>query len=165
MATVPRPLAAASAIMAAPGPKASSVTMRRSKASAADLAAAWFLPRPEQRGGDKQRRQQEENLAGGKDRRMENVVEPAAHRRGAMLGIGKRQEIGVKQPDHMRQRDQQRDDQREPRSGRRQGAPRLPVEQQEQRIGRRQHDDEIFRPQRAAKGEAEQAPNGQGARA
>ncbi len=42
--------------------------------------------------------------------------------------------------------------------GRGECAPRVAVEQHEQRIGRRQHDDEIFRPQRAAEGEAEQQP-------
>jgi hypothetical protein len=30
------------------------------------------------------------------------MIEPAAHRRGAMLGIGERQEIGLKQPHDMR---------------------------------------------------------------
>ena len=85
------------------------------------------------------------------------MVEPAAHRRGTVLRISERQEIGMKQPDHVRQRDRERDGNRQPRTGRRQGPPRLSVEQHEQRIGRSQHDDEIFRPQRAAEGDAEKS--------
>ncbi len=79
-------------------------------------------------------------------RRMQNVIEPAAHRRRAMARIGKRQEIGLEQPHDVRRDDDERDNERKPRPGRRKGAPRLPVEQHEQRIGRGQHDDEIFGP-------------------
>ena len=50
----------------------------------------------------------------------------------------------------------ERDDERKPRPGRRQSAPRLPVEQHKQQIGRGQYDDEIFGPERAAEGDAEQ---------
>ena len=86
------------------------------------------------------------------------MVVPAAHICGAVLGIGQRQEIGLEQPDDMGRGDDKRDDQREPWPGRCQSAARVAVEQQEQRVGRRQDDDEIFRPQRAAEGKAEQEP-------
>jgi hypothetical protein len=89
---------------------------------------------------------------------MQDVIVPAAHIRGAVLGIGQRQKIGLEQPDDMGCGDDKRDDQRKPRPGRRQRAARVPIEQQEQRVGRRQDDDEIFRPQRGSEGEAEQEP-------
>ncbi len=136
--------------------------MRRSKASAASTSprerGGGFGPRPKQRAGDERRWQQKKHLAGGEERRVQDVVEPATHRCGAVLGIGKRQEVGVEQPDHMRQRDQERERECKPRPGRGQSAPRLAVEQHEERIGRRQHDDKIFRPQRTAKGDAEERP-------
>ena len=81
------------------------------------------------------------------------------------LGIGKGQEVGLEQPQQMRRRDEERDTKRQPGSGRGQGAPRLAIEQHEQHIGRRQHDDEIFGPQRAAEGEAEEQPVRRGVRA
>ena len=86
------------------------------------------------------------------------MVVPAAHIRGAVLGIGQRQKIGLEQPDDVRRGDDKRDDQREPWPGRRQSAARVAVENEKQRVGHRQHDDKIFRPQRTAEGEAEQEP-------
>ena len=86
------------------------------------------------------------------------MVVPAAHIRRAVLGIGQRQKIGLEQPDDMGGDDDQRDDQRKPWPGRRQSAARVAVEDEEQRVGRRQYDDKIFRPQRAAEGKSEQDP-------
>ena len=86
------------------------------------------------------------------------MVVPAAHIRGAVLGIGQRQKIGLEQPDDVGRGNDKRDDEREPWPGRCQSAARVAIENEKQRVGRRQHDDEIFRPQRAAEGEAEQQP-------
>ena len=86
------------------------------------------------------------------------MIVPAAHVCRAMLGIGQRQEIGLEQPDDMGRGDDKRDDECEPWPGRRQSAARVAVENKKQRVGRPQHDDEIFRPQRAAESEAEQKP-------
>ena len=89
---------------------------------------------------------------------MPNVIEPSAHRRGAVTCIRKGQKIGLQQPHQVGRRDDECDHEREPRAGRRKSTPRFRVEQHEQRIGRRQHDDEILCPQRAAEGDAEQQP-------
>ena len=77
---------------------------------------------------------------------MQDMVVPAAHIRGAVLGIGQRQKIGLEQPDDVGCGDDKRDDERKPRPGRCQSAARVAVENQKQRVRRRQHDDEIFRP-------------------
>ena len=117
-----------------------------------------FGSRPKQRRGDEKRRQGEEDLAQDEQRRMHDVIKQSAHRRGAVAGIGKGQEVRLQQPQQMRRRDQKRNAERQPGSGRGQGAPRPAIEQHEQRIGGRQHDDEIFGPERPAEGQAEEQP-------
>ena len=58
----------------------------------------------------------------------------------------------------MRRHDHERDDERDPGARGGERGARIAVEQQEQSERRRQHDHEIFRPQREAEGDAEQQP-------
>ena len=109
MATVPRPLSADIASTVAIGPKASQVTMRRSKASAPDA----IVP--------SRRRGKNSGSAISSDgirkkawltrelERMPEVVDQSARRQSAMLGIGERQEIVLHQPDEMRRHRHERD--------------------------------------------------------
>ena len=80
---------------------------------------AGFRPRPKQRRCDEQRRQQEEQLAGGEGRRVQNMVKPAARRRGAVPAIGECQKIVVQEPHKMRRDDNDRNRKREIGTGRR----------------------------------------------
>src|SRR5499427_7296375 len=89
---------------------------------------------------------------------MDQMVEQAAHRRGARLGIFERKEIVLDQPDQMRQRHHQRDRDRHIGPWRAKRRARVAVEQQKQRERGRQHHDEILRPQRQPAREPEQAP-------
>ena len=142
-----------------PGPNASSVTMRRSNVSA---------DQPHRRGGFGCG---QNNAAAMKsDGSRKKIWLPRtppdagydrtsrAPRAARWLGIGERQEIGLEQPDDMRRGDDERDDEASHGPGVAKRAARVAVEQQEQHVGRRQDDDKIFGPQRAAEGEAEQEP-------
>ena len=138
--------------------------MRRSKASARISLArrrgvVGSRARPKQRRRDQQRRQQKKNLARGEQRPDAGCdrTSRAPARRGARHRRTAGNRSGTARR-HAATRSMSATREREPRSRRRKRAPRIAVEQQEQRIGRRQHDDEIFRPQRAAEGDAEQEP-------
>ena len=89
---------------------------------------------------------------------MHDMVDEAAHRRGARLGVAERQEIVLDKPDEMRQRDRERDQRRHVGTRRAQRRARVTVDDEKKRHRQRQHDDEILRPQREPAGETEQAP-------
>ena len=126
MATVPRPLSADIASTVAIGPKASHVTMRISNASDAGASAT--------------RRGTNSGSAISADgirkkawltanwKRMPDVIDQAARRQSAMLGIGEGQEIVLHQPDEMRRHRHKRDRGRHIRAGRGQALARVAVE-------------------------------------
>ena len=66
--------------------------------------------RPDERGGDQQRRHEKAQLADGERRRMQDVIDQPARRRGARAGIGEGQEIVAHEPDEMRRHHDERDD-------------------------------------------------------
>ena len=120
-------------------------------------------PRPGERRRDQQCRQQEGELSERKRGRVQDVIEQAARGRGARARIGKGQEIVLHQPEEMRRHHGERDQERDPRAGRRQRLAGIAVEQQKQRQRHRQHDHEIFRPQRHPQRQSEQQPVGDAA--
>src|SRR5262249_54821208 len=140
MAMAPRPLSADMTTVTAAGPKAKSVTMRRSKASALaatggalSCAAGRAPPTPAapSTAGDQQRRQQKRHLAEGEEDRMQDVIQQPARGRRARAGIGKGKKIVAHQPHEVRRHDEERDRERDPGASRRQRAARIAIEQQE----------------------------------
>jgi hypothetical protein len=87
----PRPLTSEPAISKAAGPKASV------------HCGFWLLrSRPDERQRDQPGRQQPENLSGHEDDRMDQVVEQAAHRGGARVGVSEGEKVVLHQPDEVR---------------------------------------------------------------
>ena len=132
MATVPRPLSSESAITAAAGPKANSVAMRRSKASAPCALGArgrgQISAAATTRAGSRKATWPNANSD-----RVEDVVEQSARGRGARIDMGKGQEIIAHEPKQVGSR--QDECHREGRPGSRgtERLARIAVEQQEQR--------------------------------
>jgi hypothetical protein len=114
--------------------------------------------RDEERSGNYQCRYKEHDLACCKHQRMDDVVDQAARRRGASLGIGERKEIVLHEPNKVRRHDEKRQRERKPGSGSCKAAPCFAIEYEEKREWEGQHHHEILCPQRQADGEAEQKP-------
>src|SRR5262249_61248923 len=94
---------------------------------------------------------------------MKHMIEPAAHRRGAMAGVSERKKIALKQPNNMRRRYDKRDANRKPWPRCDESAPGLAIQQHEQCVGDGQDDDKIFCPQRPAHRDAKQTPRAKAA--
>ena len=94
------------------------------------LAPLSFRPRPEQRHRDQQRRDEREYLPANELRRMHEVIERAAGRRGARLRVPERLRAMGHEPVEVRRHHHERDGGGDPGAGLRQPPARLRIEQQ-----------------------------------